>query len=72
LKYGPNHTNAVESITTCAELNGVTYPPPPDLTEGVTQTEHLEFNLPGDATGLRLIYNGEPLTTGEIIVDLGQ
>jgi hypothetical protein len=47
-------------------------PPAPSMTEGVTETEHLEFSIPGDATKLRLIYNGDPLTTGRIIVDLGQ
>jgi hypothetical protein len=73
LTYGPDHTNAIESLQTCEEMqHGMTVHTVPPLTEGLTRTEHLEFSIPGDATGLRLHYNGDPLTTGEIIIDLGQ
>jgi hypothetical protein len=75
LDYGPDHTDATESLTTCAELNqpnGISTSPVQPLTEGVTRTYNLEFSIPGEATGLRLRYNGDPLTTGQIIIDLGQ
>jgi hypothetical protein len=80
LTYGRDQTdtippdpNAIQSVTTCDEMqNGLNVHALPDMTEGVTRTEHLEFTVPGDATRLRLIYNGDPLTTGRIILDLGQ